>query len=96
MPWLTTHPEGCVINVRAVPRASRSEVAGAQEDALRIRLQAPPVEGKANKALAEFLAEALGVRPSAVTLLAGATSRVKRVLVRGVAPAHAARILGRV
>jgi uncharacterized protein (TIGR00251 family) len=94
MPWLAPPPEGCVIGVRVVPRASRSEVAGPREGALRIRLQAPPVDGKANRALAEFLADALGTRPSAIVLLGGLTGRLKRVLVRGVTPDRAAAAFG--
>lgn len=68
--------------VRAVPNASRSEIAGWEEDpragrVLRVRIAAPPVEGKANTALREFLAKALGLPKSAVTLEKGDSSRLK-------------------
>ena len=73
---------GVVVSVRVVPRASRSEVTGIVGNTLKVRLQAPPVEGKANKALAKFLAGQLGVRPRDVSILSGETARTKRVLIR--------------
>jgi len=68
--------------VRTVPNASRSEIAGWEEDpragrVLRVRIAAPPVEGKANTALREFLAKALGLSKSSVTLEKGDSSRLK-------------------
>jgi uncharacterized protein (TIGR00251 family) len=75
---------GCTFRVRVQPRARRDEVKGLHGDALKIRLTAPPVGGKANQALREFLAERLGVSPSAVEVLTGHTSRHKRVRVAGV------------
>lgn len=83
---LRVHPEGCVVSVRAMPNAPRSEVAGTVEDAVKIRIKAPPVEGKANKALVEFLAETLGLRRRDVELLRGETGRNKQLLVRGLSP----------
>jgi uncharacterized protein len=86
-PWIVATADGVVINIRVVPRASCNEVSGLQGDALKVRLQAPPVEGKANQALARFLAEALHIRPNQVRILAGETGRNKRVLIAGVAEA---------
>lgn len=68
--------------VRAVPNASRSEISGWEEDpragrVLRVRVAAPPVEGKANAALRDFLAKALGLPKSAVVLEKGDGSRLK-------------------
>jgi len=77
---------GVTFPVRVVPRASKNEVAGVQGDALKIRLTAPPVEGKANEALIAFLAQRLDVRKSQVEIVAGATSRRKIVRVMGVSP----------
>ena len=65
--------------MRVQPRASKDEIAGWQEGALKIRLTAPPVEGVANEALIEFLAEALGVRRSELRLVSGEKGRNKRV-----------------
>ena len=61
------------------PGAKRTEIAGSHGDALKIRLAAPPVDGRANEALLAFLAEAFGVPARQVTLLSGATGRRKRV-----------------
>ena len=71
--------------VRVQPRASRSGVEGVHGEALKVRLSAPPVDGAANEALVTLLAEALAVRPRAVRIVAGATSRTKTVEVEGVA-----------
>lgn len=75
---------GIVICIRVIPRAARSGVVGVRDDAVLVRLQAPPVEGAANGALIEILAEALGVSRRAVTILTGERSRRKRVHVSGI------------
>lgn len=84
---------GVRLRVRVQPRASRSEIAGVHGDELRIRLQAPPVDGAANQALVRFLADALGAPRSAVEIVSGLASRSKTVVIRGVAEADAARRL---
>jgi uncharacterized protein (TIGR00251 family) len=86
--------QGVVLTVQVVPRASRNEVAGIHGDALRIRLQAPPVEGAANAALIAFLAETLGIRQRQVEILSGHSSRRKTVLVSGLGREQVARTLG--
>ena len=70
--------------VRVQPRASRDEIAGVMEGALKIRLCAPAVENRANEALVEFLASFLKTSKSAVRIRSGAQSRTKRVEVFGV------------
>lgn len=72
--------------VHVQPRASRSEVVGMHGDALKVRLQAPPVDGAANAALVDLLAELLGIPRRAVRIVAGASSRSKTVEVAGVSP----------
>jgi uncharacterized protein (TIGR00251 family) len=84
---VTEREEGAIFRVRVVPRSRRDEVVGLHGDALKIRLMAPPVEGKANQALQEFLAGRLGVSWSAVEILSGHASRQKRVRVAGVSAA---------
>ena len=84
---------GVRLRVRVQPRASRSEIAGAHGEELRIRLQAPPVDGAANDALVRLLAEALGVPRSAVEIVSGLAGRSKTVVVRGIAVADAAQRL---
>ena len=89
-PWLQETREGIVITVKAVPRASRTEVAGAEGEWLRVRVKAPPVDGKANDALVKFFAETLGAPKGSVAIVSGDTGRLKRVRVSGVS-ADAAR-----
>jgi uncharacterized protein (TIGR00251 family) len=85
---------GMTLRVRVSPRASKDALAGEREGALVVRLTAPPVEGKANEALARFLGKALGVAPSAVRVVSGATGRNKLVSVAGLDPALARERLG--
>lgn len=70
--------------VRVQPRASRNEIAGVADGALRIRLHAPPVDGAANDALVDFLAERLAVSRRGVRIAAGATSRTKTIEIEGI------------
>ena len=71
------------VSVHVQPRASRSEIIGQHGAALKVRLQAPPVDGAANEALVDLLAESLGVSRRSVRVVAGATSRMKTVEVDG-------------
>ena len=75
--WLRVG-NGCItLTLHIQPGAKKTEVAGLYGDALKIRLAAPPVDGKANAALLGFVAERLGLSKSAVTLKSGHTSRRK-------------------
>jgi uncharacterized protein (TIGR00251 family) len=74
------------LHVRLQPRARRDEVVGERAGALVVRVTAPPVDGKANAALCAFVARAVGVAPSKVSVVRGQTSRDKVVRVEGVAP----------
>ena len=74
---------GAMFRVRVQPGASKNEIVGLQEDALKIRISAPPVEGKANKALVQFLAEQLTVKRSQVEILSGHATRRKTIHVVG-------------
>ena len=91
--WLRVAADGrLTLTLHIQPGAKKTEVAGEHGDALKIRLAAPPVDGKANAALLAFIAERLGVSKSAVTLKSGQTSRRKVVEVEG-ASAEAVRLL---
>lgn len=81
--WLTEAPDHLLLALRVQPGAKRTEVVGAHGDALKIRLAAPPVDGKANEALIAFLAEAFGVPTRNVTIVSGPAGRSKRVRVEG-------------
>lgn len=70
--------------VRLQPRASKDEIVGVMDGALKIRLQAPAVENRANEALVEFLSHLLKTSKSAVRILGGERSRTKRIEIRGV------------
>ncbi len=74
---------GPVFRVRVQPGASKNEIVGVEQDALKIRISAPPVEGKANKALVQFLAEQLAVKRSQVEILNGHATRRKTIHVIG-------------
>ena len=95
MTWLNRAADGSVIlTLHIQPGARKTEVVGLHGDALKIRLAAPPVDGKANAALLGFLAKACGVSKSAVELVSGDTSRAKRVRLRDVDPARVAGLIG--
>jgi uncharacterized protein len=68
-----------ILRVQVQPRASRNEFAGRHGDAFKVRLTAPPVEGRANEALIAFLAETFGVAKNQVALLRGDTARLKQL-----------------
>jgi len=72
-----------VVAVHAQPGARRDELSGLHGDRVRVRTTAPPVDGKANERIVEVVAAALGVARRDVELVAGATSRQKDLLVRG-------------
>lgn len=93
MSWIRTQPDGVTLSLRVTPRSSRNRIDGMAGDALKIRLNAPPVEGKANEALVEFLSDMLGVPRRNVAIEAGAQARIKRVRVTGVDAATAERLL---
>lgn len=83
------------LSVKAQPRASRTEVAGLFGDELKIKVAAPPVDGAANQALIEFLAETLGVAKRDITLARGASASHKQFAISGVdAQTVASRLLG--
>ncbi len=83
MSWIREQPGGVTLTVRVTPRSSRNKVDGVVGDALKVRLNAPPVEGKANEALVEFLSDTLGIPRRAIQLEAGAQARIKRVRISG-------------
>ena len=77
-------PAGVELDVRVIPRARKTEVAGLRDQAILIRLAAPPIEGAANEALVKFVAEWLAVPRRAVHVVSGERSRRKRLSVDGV------------
>lgn len=82
------------IAVRLQPRASRDEIVGARDSVLLVRVTAPPVDGRANRALCRLIADRVGVAPSCVTVIRGEHSRDKLVGIEGLDQAGAATALG--
>jgi hypothetical protein len=78
------------VRVRVQPRASRTEVAGEHDGALRVRVAAPPVDGAANAELVRFIARRVGVAPSRIRLVSGEAGRLKVVEIEGI-DAHSVR-----
>ena len=74
-------PNGVVFKVHVQPKASKNAIVGLHDDALKIRLTAPPVDGAANKMCVQFLAKELGVPKSAIEIVAGQTSRTKHICI---------------
>jgi uncharacterized protein (TIGR00251 family) len=92
--WLRVGDGRVTLTLHIQPGTKKTEVAGLHGDALKIRLAAPPVDGKANAALIEFVADRLGVAKSTVILKSGQASR-RKVLEVVAAPVNAAqRLLG--
>jgi uncharacterized protein (TIGR00251 family) len=82
--------DGVIVDVRVIPRAGKSGIAGVRDNAVLVRLNAPPVEGAANAELIEVIAGALGVPKRAIAIVSGDRSRQKRIRIDGVTLAHAA------
>jgi len=77
--WAKRSPQGWLLAVHAQPGAKRTEISGLHDDALRVRVAAPPTEGRANDELVAFLAAALGIPKRSVVVVKGERSRRKTV-----------------
>ena len=92
--WYRVSSDGRItLTLHIQPGAKKTECAGLHGDALKIRLAAPPVDGKANEALVKFVAERLGLARSAVLLKSGQTSRRKVLEVAGTTAAAIEQLL---
>jgi len=80
---ITKTNTGATFMVRVQPGASKNKIMGVQQDALKVRISATPVEGKANKALIQFLAKRLTVRRNQVEIMSGHASRIKTIHIVG-------------
>jgi uncharacterized protein (TIGR00251 family) len=94
MPWIKTAKDGVYLSIHLNPRASRDAIDGLYGDALKIKIKAPPVDGKANAYLLAYLAKALEVPRSSVTLEHGETSREKTIRVLAMTAQQIAERLG--
>lgn len=84
--YATRAKDGTILKLKVVPRSSRTEIVGITGDALKIKLKAPPVDGKANQALMKFLRKQLDVAAASVELITGRSARNKSVKIVGVSP----------
>ena len=80
---ITRTAAGVTFRVKVQPGASKNEIVGVQQHALRVRISAPPVQGKANKALIQFLAKQLTLKRNQVEITSGHTTRNKTIHVIG-------------
>lgn len=92
-PFLSQRSDGVVVRVHAQPGAARSALVGPHGEAFKIRIAAPPEDGRANAELCAFLAAQVGVAKSHVDVILGTASRSKQVLIRDVTLAQVARAL---
>ena len=82
------------LKIHLLPRASRDEICGLQGDALKVKVTAPPVSGKANKALQRFIAKKLNLSASQIEIMAGKRSREKILRISGISRAAVEKALG--
>ena len=87
MAWYQNGKNGVILTLKATPRASKTELIGVDPDWVRVRIQAPPVDGKANAELIVFFAKAFKIAKRDVEILTGGTGRLKRVQLSGVTEA---------
>ena len=80
--------DGIEVRLHVVPRARRDEIAGTHDDALKIKITAPPVDDAANRAIVRFLAELLRISCSRIQIAAGERSKDKLVRIQGISPAE--------
>jgi len=88
------NPVGAVIRVKVLPRSSKTEIAGKADGVYRIKLTAPPVDGKANKALINFLAKKTGLPKKKFRIISGEHSRNKTIRIHEVASEEVMKSLG--
>ncbi|WP_457573942.1 DUF167 domain-containing protein [Desulfolithobacter sp.] len=93
MPVKTLADGRLLLTVRVQPRASRNQLAGLHDGALKIRLTTPPVDGKANKALIAFLAKLFHLPKSAITVQSGHQARSKQLVIEGISEEDVRRIV---
>jgi hypothetical protein len=85
MPYLQTQPDGSLLlSIYVQPRSHRNAIVGLHGDTVKMRLTAPPVDGKANKAVIAFWAKSLKIPKSAITMKSGLHNRMKKILLNSV------------
>ena len=95
-PFVSITEDSLVLNIYVQPRASKTELCGILGDTIKIRLTSPPLDGAANKLCREFLAGVFDVPKSAVEIIAGETSRLKRVRIKDSNPKRLRTIIDKI
>ena len=94
MPYVQTLPNGSLLlKIIVQPKASKNEITGLHDDALKLRLTTPPIEGRANKAVIAFLAKRLHLPKSSISIKSGLQNRNKQLLILGCKEYKARHIL---
>ncbi|HEV2757075.1 MAG TPA: DUF167 domain-containing protein [Actinomycetota bacterium] len=93
-PYLRPSRDGTILDAFVQPGAAKDAVGGVHGDALRVKVTAPPVDGKANRAVEELVARLAGIRRADVEVVSGHGSRHKRIALRGIPPEDVATRLG--
>jgi len=83
MLFLKQTETGVLFKIMVLPRSSRNEIAGVQDGILRLKITAPPIEGRANEECLRFLSEALGIKKARITIVGGHKARRKTVSIEG-------------
>lgn len=94
MTMLKESKEGVILPVKVVPKASKNEIVGWENDELKVRLNAVPEKGEANAELIAFLAKTLKRPKSSLSIYSGETSRHKKVLIQGLLATQLRELLG--
>lgn len=82
MKWLNKTKDGFVIKIHVVPNSSKTQVIGEHGDRLKVKIKAPPVDGKANAEVIEFFSKFFGLKKNQVEIIVGETSKSKNILLR--------------
>ncbi|MBF0407231.1 MAG: YggU family protein [Candidatus Riflebacteria bacterium] len=93
LPCIKSFSGGIILSVHVVPRSSKNEISELLGENCKIKIKAPPVDGKANKEIVEFLAKAFSVPKKAVIILGGESSKSKRIQINGLTAEKAEEIL---
>lgn len=92
--WINSKVGSIEIRIYVQPRSSKNEIAGVHDNAIKIKITSPPLDGAANLLLIKFLSKKLGVSKSRISLISGGKSRNKVVNIEGLSKDEAASLLG--
>jgi len=80
---ISKNPDGIKLGVRVIPNSSRCEICGVIDENLKIKLDVPPVDGKANEKLVKFLSKTLNIAKTNISIISGETSKNKKIFIKG-------------